>query len=131
MTADTHWQTPELNWLHRPTVNALINSLEIEQRLTVLKHALTIHPENGFLNGHYGRACQQVKQFETAIRHLSKTIETQTCDWSLPFTLGLSYRQMGDDHAALPWLQKAVAMGAKADHIMVLIRTACDINNLM
>ena len=126
----THeWQTAEFSWLHRPSVNGLMTRLDSKERQQALMHALSLHPDDGFLNGHYGRACRENNQLDDAITHLTKALNTQTTDVSLPFSLGLTYRQLGDETTALKWLQQAVSMNGNADHIMVLIHTACDIGD--
>lgn len=127
MQTSTQWFEADIDWQHRPSVNALIGDLGVEQRLHALQHALTIYPDDSFLIGHYGKACQQNSKYDDAINHLTKAIQTESSNTSLIFTLGLAYRQSGDNAQALSWLQQAVDLGCNVDHIMVLIRTACDL----
>ncbi len=128
MTTSTQWFEADVDWQHRPSVNALIGNLGIEERLQALQHALTIFPDDCFLIGHYGKACQQNGKFDTAIECLTRAIQSESSNTSLIFTLGLAYRQCGDNTRALPWFQRAVDLGCNVDHIMVLIRTACELN---
>lgn len=129
MTTNTQqWLETDFNWQHRPAVNGLMNSLELEQRLQALQHALELHPDDGFLHGQFGRASLQDGKIDAAINHLNKAVERESSDFSLIYALGLAYRQKGDNERALPLLQQAVEIGCNVDHIMVLVRTACDIN---
>ena len=119
----------EFNWCHRPSVNQLLMSLDMQQALTALTHALQLHPNNGFLLGHYGKVCLRESKLHDAKDYLERALTTESRDPSLLFSLGVTHLELDAQHEALPWLKRAVDLTANADHILVLIRTACSVGD--
>jgi len=113
-----------INWQHRPSVNAYMQSLSNTERADVLLDVIDLYPNDAFLLGLYGKALLAINNPLQSIDYLEKATETEIGNASLFFSLGLAYQQMQRMGKALMALRKAVEVGSNADHIMVLIRFA-------
>lgn len=115
---------PDVNWKHRPEVNQFLRKLSGSERQDALTSAISRHPNDGFLLGHYGKSCVENNDPIQAIGYLLQAMDTETQDASLAFNLGLAYVDMNQPARAIPFLRQAVEIASNPDHTLVLMRVA-------